>query len=125
MNAGLQCRRGKPRLANSEGLRRLNLDLSHFAYLTTGLPGLATALVLGTAVGFIVGLVPGIGGRIGIILCIPFATFWEPIGGAVFLFAMHSVVHTASSIPAIAFALPSTGIGVSSTNPDSSSTGIR
>ena len=84
------------------------MDLPHFAFLTAGWPGLATALLLGTLVGFIVGLVPGVGGRIGIILCIPFATFWEPIGGAVFLFAMHSVVHTASSIPAIAFALPST-----------------
>ena len=79
------------------------------ASLTTGWLGLSTALVLGTLVGFFVGLVPGLGGRVGIILCIPIAMFWDSLGGAVFLFAMHSVVHTSSSIPAIAFALPSTG----------------
>ena len=78
------------------------------ALATMGMSGLATALVLGTIFGFIAGLVPGIGGRIGIILCIPFATFFDPLSGAVFLFAMHSVVHTAASIPAIVFALPST-----------------
>ncbi|MEO1399094.1 MAG: tripartite tricarboxylate transporter permease, partial [Pseudomonadota bacterium] len=73
-----------------------------------GWSGIAFALFLGTALGFLAGLVPGIGGRIGIVLSIPVATFWDPLGGAVFLFAMHSVVHTATSIPAIAFALPST-----------------
>lgn len=80
-----------------------------FAAFTSGWPGLASALLFGTFAGFVIGLAPGLGGRIGIILCIPLATFWESIGGAVFLFAMHSVVHTSSSIPAIAFALPSTG----------------
>ena len=79
------------------------------ALLTAGWTGLTTALLLGTLLGFIVGLVPGLGGRVGIILCIPLATFWDSLGGAVFLFAMHAVVHTSASIPAIAFALPSSG----------------
>jgi len=76
---------------------------------TSGGIGLLTALCLGTLFGFVAGLAPGIGGRIGIILSLPVAAFWDPLGGAVFLFAMHSVVHTSASIPAIAFALPSTG----------------
>ena len=76
--------------------------------LTSGWSGMVFGLLFGTTLGFLAGLVPGIGGRIGIILSIPIATFWDPLGGAVFLFAMHSVVHTATSIPAIAFALPST-----------------
>lgn len=76
---------------------------------TSGWTGLVTALCLGTLFGFVAGLAPGIGGRIGIILSLPVAAFWDPLGGAVFLFAMHSVVHTSASIPAIAFALPSTG----------------
>lgn len=76
---------------------------------TSGWIGLLTALCLGTLFGFVAGLAPGIGGRIGIILSLPVAAFWDPLGGAVFLFAMHSVVHTSASIPAIAFALPSTG----------------
>lgn len=77
--------------------------------VTSGWIGLLTALFLGTVFGFVAGLAPGIGGRIGIILTLPVAAFWDPLGGAVFLFAMHSVVHTSASIPAIAFALPSTG----------------
>jgi putative tricarboxylic transport membrane protein len=83
--------------------------VEYLAFLTAGTPGLITALIVGTAFGFLAGIVPGIGGRIGIILSIPFATLWDPLSAAVFLFAMHSVVHTSASIPAIAFALPSTG----------------
>jgi TctA family transporter len=77
------------------------------------LPGnlleLIAPLLLGTGAGFIVGLVPGIGGRIGILLCLPFASLWGPLGGAVFLFSMHAVIHTSSSIPTIAFGLPTSG----------------
>jgi putative tricarboxylic transport membrane protein len=71
--------------------------------------GLLAPLLLGTLVGFIVGLVPGIGGRIGILLCLPIAVSWGPLGGAVFLFSMHAVIHTSSSIPTIAFGLPTSG----------------
>ena len=78
------------------------------AYLTAGPVGVFTALVAGTFFGFVAGLTPGLGGRISIILCLPIAVLWDPIGGAVFLFSMHAVIHTATSIPAIAFALPST-----------------
>lgn len=77
-------------------------------FLSAGWAGGVTALLIGTILGFIAGLVPGIGGRIGLILCLPIALFWDPLAGAVFLFAMHAVVHTSTSIPAIAFALPST-----------------
>lgn len=77
--------------------------------LPGNLPDLIVPLVLGTGAGFVVGLVPGIGGRIGILLCLPFASLWGPLGGAVFLFAMHAVVHTSSSIPTIAFGLPTSG----------------
>lgn len=76
--------------------------------LTTGWPGIVSALVMGTLFGFVAGLTPGLGGRIGIILSLPIAIFWDPLGAAVFLFSMHAVVHTSSSIPAIAFALPTT-----------------
>lgn len=89
------------------------MDLGDFGFsvislLSSGWIGAAVALCVGTMLGFIAGLVPGIGGRIGLILCLPIALFWDPLAGAVFLFAMHSVVHTSTSIPAIAFALPST-----------------
>jgi putative tricarboxylic transport membrane protein len=68
---------------------------------------LVVALVLGTLVGFVCGLVPGLGGRIGLVLSMPLAVLWEPVPAAIYLFALHSVIHTSSSIPAIAFGMPS------------------
>lgn len=69
---------------------------------------LATALLFGTCLGFVLGVVPGFGGRVGIILCMPVAVLWDPPAAAVFLFSMHAVIHTATSIPAIAFGIPAT-----------------
>jgi putative tricarboxylic transport membrane protein len=77
-------------------------------------PGLASLLfdptrlgviAIGVIVGFIAGLIPGIGGRIGILLALPFAISMEPLNGALFLIAMHSVVHTSGAIPPLAYGL--------------------
>jgi len=70
---------------------------------------LLSALVSGTALGFICGLIPGLGSRVGLILAIPLCGFWDPYPAAIFLISMHAVVHTSSSIPTIAFALPTSG----------------
>ena len=67
------------------------------------------ALGSGTALGFVFGLLPGIGGRVGIILSIPLAAAFPPYPAAIFLFAVHSVIHTSSSIPAIALGMPLSG----------------
>ena len=67
------------------------------------------ALVAGCGLGFIVGLIPGIGQRTGLLLAIPLATAFDPYSAAIFLFAMHAVVHTSSSIPAIALGMPISG----------------
>ncbi|MEX0853990.1 MAG: tripartite tricarboxylate transporter permease [Bauldia sp.] len=66
------------------------------------------ALTTGTLLGLFYGILPGIGGRVGILLSLPMATLFDPHSAAIFLFAMHAVVHTGTSIPAIAFGLPST-----------------
>src|SRR6185295_17682042 len=79
------------------------------AWHSTPLLPLLSALVSGTALGFICGLVPGLGSRVGLILAIPLCGFWDPYPAAIFLFSMHAVVHTSSSIPTIAFALPTSG----------------
>lgn len=65
------------------------------------------ALVGGTFLGFLFGFLPGIGGRIGIILLLPVASLFSPYEAAIFLFAMHSVVNTSGAIPNIAFGIPS------------------
>jgi putative tricarboxylic transport membrane protein len=64
------------------------------------------ALLCGTLFGFAAGLIPGIGGRVGLILAIPIAMSFPSMAGAVFLVAMHAVVHTSGSIPSIAYGLP-------------------
>jgi TctA family transporter len=65
------------------------------------------ALCSGTALGFVFGFIPGIGGRTALILLIPVATLFQPYEAAIFLFAMHSVINTSGSIPNIAFGIPS------------------
>ncbi len=67
------------------------------------------ALVAGCGLGFIIGLLPGIGGRTGLLLAIPLATAFDPYAAAIFLFAMHAVVHTSSSIPTISLGMPISG----------------
>ena len=53
-----------------------------------------------------IGLMPGLSGRVGLILFLPLALVLDPLVGAVFLLALHSVVHTSGSIPAILFGVP-------------------
>lgn len=61
---------------------------------------------MGTFCGLLIGLMPGLSGRVGLILFLPLALTLDPVVGAVFLLAMHSVVHTSGSIPAILFGVP-------------------
>src|SRR5690606_35542629 len=49
------------------------------------------------------------GGKLGVVMVIPFVFGMEPITGVIFLIAMHSVVHTGGSIPSILFGIPGTG----------------
>lgn len=64
------------------------------------------ALVAGVACGLAAGLTPGINGRVALMLSLPLALLFGPVAGAVFLVAMHAVVHTSSAIPAILLGVP-------------------
>jgi len=68
--------------------------------------GHAFAVLIGVVAGFAAGILPGIGGRLGLALALPFATAFDPLGGVMFLLALHSVVHTSGSITPIAYGLP-------------------
>ena len=57
----------------------------------------------------LLGAIPGIGGRVGIVLAIPFVFNLDLVSGAVFLVAMHAVVHTGGAIPAILIGVPGSG----------------
>ena len=74
-----------------------------------GSPYLMGLILLAIPIGMFFGAVPGLGGKLGVVLLIPFVFGMDPIAGAVFLIAMHSVVHTGGSIPSILFGVPGTG----------------
>lgn len=79
-----------------------------YAYLagTTSLFTLVLAIATGTFAGLLAGLMPGINGRVGLMLATPLAIGFGPVGGAVFLVSFHAVVHTAGSVPAILLGVP-------------------
>jgi TctA family transporter len=66
-------------------------------------------LLIAVPTGMLFGAVPGLGGKLGIVLSIPFVFGMDPLAGAIFLVSMHSVVHTGGSIPSILFGVPGTG----------------
>lgn len=72
-------------------------------------PQLFGFLLLGTVIGLFFGIMPGLGGKLGIVFLIPFVFGMPAVQGVVFLLAMHSVVHTSGSIPSILFGIPGTG----------------
>jgi TctA family transporter len=74
-----------------------------------GSPTLLALILLAIPIGMFFGAIPGLGGKLGIALLIPFVFGMEPLHGAVFLLAMHAVVHTGGSIPSILFGIPGTG----------------
>jgi putative tricarboxylic transport membrane protein len=70
-------------------------DVSLFAVLQTlTSPSMLLLLLAGTCVGIFFGIIPGLGGKLGMVFLIPFTIGMDPLAGAVFLVAMHSVVHT-------------------------------
>ena len=79
-----------------------------FVELVTS-PYLMGLILLAIPLGMFFGAVPGLGGKLGIALMIPFVFGMDMIPGAVFLLAMHSVVHTGGQIPSIMFGVPGTG----------------
>lgn len=66
-------------------------------------------LLIAVPAGMFFGAVPGLGGKLGIVLAIPFVFGMDALAGAIFLISMHSVVHTGGSIPSIIFGVPGTG----------------
>ncbi len=88
----------------------MTLDLVFGTFWTIiSSPLLMGLIVLAIPIGMFFGAVPGLGGKLGIAILIPFVFGMDMIPGAVFLLAMHSVVHTGGSIPSILFGVPGTG----------------
>src|SRR5687767_12375878 len=80
---------------------------SLYAMLTS--PSTMGLMLLAVFFGLIVGVTPGIGGRLSIALAIPFVFGMEMIPGAVFLLTMHAVNGTSGQISSILFGVPGDG----------------
>jgi putative tricarboxylic transport membrane protein len=66
-------------------------------------------MLMAVPIGLMFGTVPGMGGKMGLALMIPFTFGMTPVCGFALLLGLHAVVHTAGSVPAILFDTPGTG----------------
>ncbi len=63
-------------------------------------------LLVGVVIGFVVGILPGLGGAVTLALMLPFIYDMEPISAFAFLLGMHSVVATTGDITSVLFGIP-------------------
>ncbi len=63
-------------------------------------------LLITIPIGLILGILPGVGGKVGLAILIPFCFGMSPEVAMAFLLGMHAVVHTGSPVPAILFNTP-------------------
>ena len=86
----------------------LDVAFSTLADLLTS-PRLIFLMIVAVPMGIFFGSTPGLGGKLGLVLLIPFVYNMDQLTGAVFLCAMHAVVHTGGSIPSILIGVPGDG----------------
>ncbi|MEE8333298.1 MAG: tripartite tricarboxylate transporter permease [Alphaproteobacteria bacterium] len=65
-------------------------------------------LVLGVVIGLALGVVPGLGGVVGLTLLLPFTWDMDPYTALAFLMGLLSVVVTSDTIPSVLFGVPGT-----------------
>jgi TctA family transporter len=67
-------------------------------------------MLVGMGTGFLVGLLPGIGGAASLALMLPFVFTMTPVEAFAFLLGMHSVAATTGDITSILFGVPGEGL---------------
>lgn len=67
-------------------------------------------MLVGMALGFVVGLLPGIGGAATLALMLPFVFKMSPVEAFAFLLGMHAVAATTGDITSILFGVPGEGL---------------
>ncbi len=65
-------------------------------------------VALGTLLGLMIGVIPGIGGLVGLALLLPFTFAMDPYTALAFLVGVQSVTTTSDTIPAVLFGVPGT-----------------
>ncbi len=80
-------------------------------------PGRMVFLFLGVGIGLFVGVIPGVGGLVGLALVLPFTINMDSYTALAFLVGLSSVTVTSDTIPAVLFGVPGT-VGSAATTLD-------
>jgi len=72
-------------------------------------PHIMGLMLVAVVCGLLVGVTPGIGGKLSIAMAIPFVYGMDMVAGSVFLLAMHAVNGTSGQISSIMFGIPGDG----------------
>jgi TctA family transporter len=84
------------------------LDMALKAAVTLAEPTRLAFLGLGVIFGLILGVIPGLGGLVGLSLLLPFTFHMDPFTALAFLMGLQAVVVTSDTIPAVLFGVPGT-----------------
>ena len=94
----------------------LDYFASLFAGLAAVLPFSAAGqdpflfMLVGIAIGFVVGILPGLGGATTLALMLPFVYKMDPTTAFAFLLGSHAVTATTGDITSVLFGVPGEGI---------------
>jgi TctA family transporter len=84
------------------------LDAAIKAAVTLADPLRLSFLGLGVLIGLVLGVIPGLGGLVGLSLLLPFTFTMDPYTALAFLMGLQAVVVTSDTIPAVLFGVPGT-----------------
>ncbi len=84
------------------------LDAAMDALGIIGDPMRLLFVAFGTLLGLLIGVIPGIGGLVGLSLLLPFTFAMDPYTALAFLVGVQSVTTTSDTIPAVLFGVPGT-----------------
>lgn len=63
-------------------------------------------LLMGVGIGFVVGILPGLGGLVGMSLVLPFIYGMDAFSGVALMIGLISVIHTADTFPSVLLGVP-------------------
>jgi putative tricarboxylic transport membrane protein len=82
------------------------LEAGYEALLIALDPARLLWLMFGAAVGLCVGILPGLGGTVGMAILLPFIFGMDPYSGIAMLIGMAAVVHTGDTFPSVLLGVP-------------------
>ena len=71
-------------------------------------PARILSLFIGVIMGLGLGVIPGLGGLVGLSFLLPFTFYMDPVTAIAFLMGLSSVTATSDTIPAVLFGIPGT-----------------